>query len=100
MDSSLGHPTICKPSIFSPYPLQLHQVGPNGFMHYVFKHNNWDQFVRSVDNELELKHHNRHGEVPPFGLVWLGTHVDEQVSGLVFDSGSNSMLDVCVQLNH
>jgi hypothetical protein len=46
-------------------------------MRFVFKHNNWDQFVHSVDDELELEYHNRHGEVPPFGLVWLGMRVDE-----------------------
>jgi hypothetical protein len=60
-----------------PTHYNLHQVGANGFMRFVFKHNNWDQFVHSIDNELELEHHNHHGEVPPFGLVWLGTHVDE-----------------------
>jgi hypothetical protein len=60
-----------------PIHYNLRQVGPNGFMCFVFKHNNWDQFVHSVNNELELEHHNRHGEVPLFGLVWLGMHVDE-----------------------
>ncbi len=60
-----------------PIHYNLRQVGPNGFMRFVFKHNNWDQFVCSVDNELELEHHNCHGEVLPFGLVWLGMRVDE-----------------------
>jgi hypothetical protein len=55
-----------------PIHYNLHQVGPNGFMCFALKHNNFDQFVHSVDNELELEHHNCHGEVPPFSLVWLG----------------------------
>jgi hypothetical protein len=65
------------PLFSAPTHYNLRQVGPDGFMHFVFKHNIWVQFVRSVDNELELEHHNHHGEVPPFGLVWLGTRVDE-----------------------
>jgi hypothetical protein len=50
----------------------LRGVGPDSFMHFQFKHNNWDQFIRSVDDELELLHHERHDELPRFGLVWLG----------------------------
>jgi hypothetical protein len=60
-----------------PIHYNICQVGPNGFMSFDFKHNNWDQFTISIDNELELEHHNCHGEVPRIGLVWLGMRVDE-----------------------
>jgi hypothetical protein len=49
----------------------------SGFRQFQFKHNNWMQLIRSVDDKLELKHHNRFNEIPRFGLVWLGQHVDE-----------------------
>jgi hypothetical protein len=55
----------------------LRGVGPDGFRQFQFKHNNWMQFIRSVDDKLELKHHNRFNEIPRFGLVWLGQSVDE-----------------------
>jgi hypothetical protein len=55
----------------------LHGVGADGFKHFQFKHNNLDQFIHSVDDELELLHHDRHDELPRFGLVWLGQRVDE-----------------------
>ncbi len=77
MDSSLGHPPICQPTFFSPYPPGLPGVGPDGFRRFQFKHNNWMQFIRSVDDELELKHHDHFNELPRFGLVWLGQRVDE-----------------------
>jgi hypothetical protein len=52
-------------------------VGPDGFRKFQFKHNNWMQFIRSVDDELELDHQDRFNEIPRFGLVWLGQRVDE-----------------------
>jgi hypothetical protein len=52
-------------------------VGPDGFRQFQFKHNNWMQLIRSVDDELELEHHNHINEIPRFGLVWLGQRVDE-----------------------
>ncbi len=30
----------------------LHGVGPDGFRQFQFKHNNWMQFIRSVDDEM------------------------------------------------
>jgi hypothetical protein len=55
----------------------LREVGPDGFRQFQFKHNNWMQFIRSVDDELGLKHHDRFNESPHFGLVWLGQRVHE-----------------------
>jgi hypothetical protein len=52
-------------------------VGPDGFRQFQFKHNNWMHFIRSVDDKLELEHHDRFNEIPHFGLVWLGQRVDE-----------------------
>ncbi len=58
-----------------PPLLNLREPGPNGFMRNVFKHENWHRFVRTVDDELELEHHTRHGVTPTFGVVWLGTRL-------------------------
>jgi hypothetical protein len=77
MDSSLGHCSICEPTFSVPTHHNLRQTGPNGFMRYVFKHDNWRMFVRNVDNELELENRTCHGLVPTFGVVWLGTCLEE-----------------------
>jgi hypothetical protein len=55
----------------------LRGVRPDGLRQVQFKHNNWMQFIRSVDDKLELKHHNHFNEILCFGLVWLGQRVDE-----------------------
>jgi hypothetical protein len=55
----------------------LSGVGPDGFRKFQFKHNNWMQFIHSMDNELKLEHHDRFNEIPRFGLVWLGQRVNE-----------------------
>ena len=62
---------------FVPTHHDLRGVGPDGFRQFQFKHNNWMQFIRSIDDELELKHHDCFNKIPPFGLVWLGQRVDE-----------------------
>jgi hypothetical protein len=77
VDSSLGHPTICQPTFSVLTHHNLRGVGPDGFRMFQFKHNNWMQFIRSMDDELELEHHNRFNEIPRFGLVLLRQHVDE-----------------------
>jgi hypothetical protein len=68
------------PLFTAPPLLNLREPGPDGFMRYVFKHENWHRFVHTVDDELELEHHTRHGVSPTFGVVWLGTrlaHLEE-----------------------
>jgi hypothetical protein len=55
----------------------LSGVGPDGFRQFQFKHKNWMQFIRSMDDELELEHQDHFNEIPHFGLVWLGQCVDE-----------------------
>ena len=55
-----------------PPLLNVREPGPNGLRCYVFKHENWHRFVHTIDDELELEHHTRHGVTPTFGVVWLG----------------------------
>jgi hypothetical protein len=77
VDSSLGHPPICQPHFSVPTHHNLSGVGPDGFRKFQFKYNNWMQFIRSMDDELELEHHDCFNEIPCFGLVWLGQRVGE-----------------------
>ena len=39
---------------------------------YKFKHGNWNQFVRPIDEEVMHNYVARHSDSPRFGLVWLG----------------------------
>jgi hypothetical protein len=39
---------------------------------YKFKHGNWNQFVRPIDEEVMRNYVARHSDSPRFGLVWLG----------------------------
>ncbi len=77
MDSSLGHPPICQPTFSVPTHHNLRGGGADGFGKFQFKHNNWMQFICSMDDELKLEHHDHFNEIPHFGLVWLGQRVDE-----------------------
>ena len=38
----------------------------------VFKHPNWEQFVKPFDENAVQHYLGQHGEVPSFGLLWLG----------------------------
>jgi hypothetical protein len=42
---------------------------------YNFKHGNWNQFVRPMDEEVMRNYMACHSESPKFGLVWLGTRL-------------------------
>jgi hypothetical protein len=48
----------------------------DGTLHFHFKHGNWEEFIRHMeDNGLREKYYKIHGELPKFGLVWLGKRV-------------------------
>jgi hypothetical protein len=40
-----------------------------------FKHENWNQFIRPIDQEVMQNYLDRHQDVPSFGLIWIGTRV-------------------------
>ena len=44
---------------------------PDGILHFPFKHENWEDFIRHMDNGLRSNYYERHEENPKFGLVWL-----------------------------
>ena len=49
---------------------------PDGTLHFPFKHGNWEDFIRHMEDDgLREKYYNIHGELPKFGLVWLGKRV-------------------------
>ena len=48
---------------------------PDGTLHFKFKHDNWEDFVRHMDEGLQADYYRIHQEYPKFGLVWLGKRV-------------------------
>jgi hypothetical protein len=48
---------------------------PDGTLHFPFKHRNWEDFIRHMDDVLRSNYYEIHEEIPKFGLVWLGKHV-------------------------
>ena len=53
----------------------LEAKNPDGTLQFSFKHSNWEDFVRHVDEGLRRNYYERHGEFSKFGLVWLGKRV-------------------------
>jgi hypothetical protein len=50
----------------------LEGLHPNGTLHFPFKHDNWESFIRHMDEGLQRKYSECYEENPKFGLVWLG----------------------------
>ena len=51
----------------------LEGTNPDGTLHFPFKHGNWEDFIRHMEDDgLREKNYDIHGELPKFGLVWLG----------------------------
>ncbi len=48
---------------------------PDGTLHFKFKHGNWEDFVRHMDEGLRADYYHIHQEFLKFGLVWLGKRV-------------------------
>jgi hypothetical protein len=54
----------------------LEEKWPDGTLHFPFKHGNWEDFICHMEDDgLREKYYNIHGELPKFGLVWLGKRV-------------------------
>ena len=51
----------------------LNQYNPDGA--HFFKHDNYQRFLRSMDQEMMKLHYERHDEHPRFGLLWLGRRI-------------------------
>ena len=56
----------------------LEAKNPDGTLQFPFKHSNWEDFIRHMDEGLQCNYYERHEEFPKFGLVWLGKRVVTQ----------------------
>jgi hypothetical protein len=50
----------------------LEATNPDGTLTFKFKHGNWEDFVRHMDEGLRRDYYSVHQVYPTFGLVWLG----------------------------
>ncbi len=50
----------------------LEETHSDGTLVFPFKHGNWEEFIRHMDEGLRRNYYERHKEFPKFGLVWLG----------------------------
>jgi hypothetical protein len=48
---------------------------PSGTLHFPFRHGNWEDFVRHMDEGLQSSFYDCYEHYPKFGLVWLGKRV-------------------------
>jgi hypothetical protein len=48
------------------------ELNPDGNPVFHFKHDDWNEFVSSMDEEMLSNYHERHQTYPNFGLVWIG----------------------------
>jgi hypothetical protein len=48
---------------------------PDGTLHFPFKHGNWEDFIRHMNDRLRSNYYDIHEKFPKFGLVWLGKRV-------------------------
>ncbi len=54
---------------------KLDESNPDGTPVSHFKHENWKEFVRSMDDGMLTIYYVRHQAYPNFGLVWIGHHI-------------------------
>jgi hypothetical protein len=54
---------------------KLDDNNPDGTSVFQFKHDNWKEFVTSMDDEMLTNYYERHETYPNFGLVWIGHHI-------------------------
>ena len=52
------------------------RVGPGDDLlnegYFIFKHDNWNQFISLFDEAANQNYAEEHGDAPRFGLLWLG----------------------------
>ena len=60
---------------------------PDETLHFPFKHDNWEDFVRHMDKGSQTNYYDRDEEMPKFGLVWLGKRVMTQFQEFLSYSG-------------
>jgi hypothetical protein len=54
---------------------KLDEKNRDGTSVFQFKHDNWKEFVTSMDDEMLTNYYERHENCPNFGLVWIGHRI-------------------------
>jgi hypothetical protein len=54
---------------------ELDEKNPYGTPVFIFKHDNWKQFISSMDEQMLANYYERHQTCPNFGLVWIGRRI-------------------------
>ena len=54
---------------------KLDEKNPDGTPVFQFKHDNWKEFVTSMDDKMLPNYYERHQMYPNFGLVWIARRV-------------------------
>ena len=47
----------------------------DGTLHFPFRHQNWEDFVQIMDEGCQSRYIQSYGQIPKFGLIWLGERV-------------------------
>jgi hypothetical protein len=53
----------------------LDELNPDGTLVFNIKHDNWKQFISSMDEQMLANYYKCHHTYPNFGLVWIGRHI-------------------------
>jgi hypothetical protein len=54
---------------------KLHDKNPDGTSVFQFRHDNWKEFMTSMDDKMLINYYERHEAYPNFGLVWIGCRI-------------------------
>jgi hypothetical protein len=75
VDSSLGYSPIRSPTFFVGIKQKLNEKNPDVTSVFQFKHDNWKEFLTSMDDEMLTNYYECHETYPNFGLVWIGHRI-------------------------
>jgi len=53
----------------------LESQNHDGTLQFPYRHGNWKEFIRHMDEGLRRNYYESYDEYPKFGLVWLGKRV-------------------------
>ena len=54
---------------------KLNEKNPDGTSVFQFKHDNWKEFVTSMDDKMLTNYYESHETYPILGLVWIGHRI-------------------------
>ncbi len=54
---------------------ELDELNPDGTPAFNFEHDNWKQFISSMDEQVLANYYERHQTYPNFDLVWIAHRI-------------------------